>query len=40
MKGSFEESICNAIENPNLLKRGQKLSENVHILGALKLKKL
>ena len=38
--GSFEESICAAIENPNVLKRRDQLSENVYILGAVTNKKL
>ena len=40
VKGTFEESLCNSIENPHMLKRGQQIDDQVYILGGVKTKQL
>lgn len=38
--GTFEDSLCTSIENPNMLKRGQQIDKGVYILGAVRQRKL
>lgn len=40
MAGTFEDSLCTSIENPNMLKRGQQIDKGVYILGAVRQRKL
>lgn len=38
--GSYLEDLYNSIENPNILKRGVKLSKDIFVLGAIKKRNL
>lgn len=39
-KYTLEDTLCRSIENPNVIKRGQQIGEQVYILGAVKRKQL